>query len=187
MCLRLLHHCQVKPHTGQVVFRPPPPAFFVLKRPRLSTMPATAVYIAAVVGAVAAGYVFKEFVYEPHIAPKIERWAEEFLATRAARRRQRTEPIAVPLRDPSSQNESSHRRRTSTTDTDSHNEDSLNPFGSHNDSIELERLISSEVRDWRSEVDRSQSRRLRHRSNAAGTPSAVEVCNLDPTAIHFVK
>ncbi|KAG1722503.1 hypothetical protein EDD22DRAFT_1022648 [Suillus occidentalis] len=51
-------------------------------------MPApVAVCVVAAIASVAAVIAFHEFVYEPHIAPAIERWAEDFLANRRARRR----------------------------------------------------------------------------------------------------
>lgn len=51
-------------------------------------MPApVAVCVVAAIAGVAAVIVFYEFVFEPHIAPAIERWAEDFLAKRRARRR----------------------------------------------------------------------------------------------------
>lgn len=61
-------------------------------------MPAAAVYVAAVVGAAAAGYAFKEFVYEPHLAPILKQWAEDMQARRQERRRrmQRAAPVSVP-------------------------------------------------------------------------------------------
>ncbi|KAF8165929.1 hypothetical protein B0H34DRAFT_256111 [Crassisporium funariophilum] len=48
-------------------------------------MPAPAVYILAVLGTVGAAYAFKEFVYEPHIAPHIDRWKFEYMAARRRR------------------------------------------------------------------------------------------------------
>ncbi|KAG2091977.1 uncharacterized protein F5147DRAFT_435635 [Suillus discolor] len=51
-------------------------------------MPApVAVCVVAAIAGVAAVIAFHEFVFEPHIAPAIERWAENFLADRRARRR----------------------------------------------------------------------------------------------------
>ncbi|KAG2137058.1 hypothetical protein DEU56DRAFT_354549 [Suillus clintonianus] len=51
-------------------------------------MPApVAVCVVAAIAGVAAVIAFHEFVFEPHIAPAIERWAEDFLAKRRARRR----------------------------------------------------------------------------------------------------
>jgi len=61
-------------------------------------MPAPAVYVAAFIGAAAAGYAFKEFVYEPHLAPVIHQWAADFQSLREARRRrgQYAPPVQVP-------------------------------------------------------------------------------------------
>lgn len=57
-------------------------------------MPApVAVCVVAAIAGVAAVIAFHEFVYEPHIAPAIERWAEDFLANRRARRRG---PVPLP-------------------------------------------------------------------------------------------
>ncbi|GLB34337.1 hypothetical protein LshimejAT787_0112210 [Lyophyllum shimeji] len=115
-------------------------------------MPAPAVYILAIVGTIAAGIAFKEFVYEPHIAPKVEQWAEEFVARRRARRRQGAG--AVPVLAPSSGRDEVVKGKRSDSDDE----------GDHSrQSIELENLLAKEVREWRSEVDRSQ---LRHRGNA---------------------
>ncbi|PCH40708.1 hypothetical protein WOLCODRAFT_136951 [Wolfiporia cocos MD-104 SS10] len=56
-------------------------------------MPAPAVYVLGAVGAIGAMYVFGKFVYEPHIAPHLEVWAESFLEHRRRARRQRQGPI----------------------------------------------------------------------------------------------
>lgn len=57
-------------------------------------MPApVAVCVVAAIAGVAAVIAFREFVFEPHIAPAIERWAEDFLAKRRARRR---DPVPFP-------------------------------------------------------------------------------------------
>ncbi|KAF9463722.1 hypothetical protein BDZ94DRAFT_1163526 [Collybia nuda] len=133
-------------------------------------MPAPAVYILAVVGTIAVGIAFKEFVYEPHLAPKIEQWAEEFLARRQARRRQRAGPIAVPVSN-AGVNDEEFLRRSKRSDSDDDNDE-----GQMRQSIELENLVTREVREWRSEVDRSQPRGLRHRTNAgaSGSRSALD-------------
>ncbi|KAF9004240.1 hypothetical protein BDQ17DRAFT_1541476 [Cyathus striatus] len=118
-------------------------------------MPAPAVYVLAVVGAVGAAFAFKEFVYEPVIAPRVERWAAEYLAKRAARRRRLAEPVAsAPLR--------THRRRrsdsvSSDTDTSDGDEGHDNPKGKGvkpGDSIEMNEL---EVHEWRKNVHRSRT------------------------------
>ncbi|KAJ3811497.1 hypothetical protein F5876DRAFT_64717 [Lentinula aff. lateritia] len=59
-------------------------------------MPAPAVYVIAVLGTVAAGFAFKEYVYDPHIKPKVRQWQMEFAAGREARRRRRM-PVAVSV------------------------------------------------------------------------------------------
>ncbi|KAJ3506031.1 hypothetical protein NLJ89_g7100 [Agrocybe chaxingu] len=59
-------------------------------------MPAPAVYVLAVLGTVGAVIAFKEFVYDPHIVPALERWKAEYDARREARRR-REAPVEVPM------------------------------------------------------------------------------------------
>ncbi|KAJ3935943.1 MAG: hypothetical protein NXY57DRAFT_351147 [Lentinula lateritia] len=59
-------------------------------------MPAPAVYVIAVLGTVAVGFAFKEYVYDPHIKPKVRQWQTEFAAGREARRRRRM-PVAVSV------------------------------------------------------------------------------------------
>jgi hypothetical protein len=85
-------------------------------------MPATAVYVVAAVAAVAAGIAFKEvcyfspaevrspmiiltydaqFVYDPHLAPKVERWWDEIKAhsrETVRRHRNRSSASAVDVR-----------------------------------------------------------------------------------------
>lgn len=106
-----------------------------------------------------------QFVYEPHIAPKFEQWAEEFIAVREARRRQRTPTAPIS------------NRRSSSSDSGSSDEKALprlpgqrDSFSGSNDEmqegIRLETLVAREVREWRTEVDRSQS--LRRRTTASG-------------------
>jgi hypothetical protein len=70
-------------------------------------------------------------VYEPHIAPKFERWAEEYLARRRARRGQ---PVAVPVE--MQQNGPSRRY-------------SDEQAGSE----ELENLVAREVSEWRDNIE----------------------------------
>ncbi|KAF8887239.1 hypothetical protein CPB84DRAFT_1523375 [Gymnopilus junonius] len=62
-------------------------------------MPAPAVYVLAVVGTVSAVLAFKEFVYEPHIAPAIDRWYIEYQAARMRRQRQAAVVSAAPEDD----------------------------------------------------------------------------------------
>ncbi|KAH7910327.1 hypothetical protein BJ138DRAFT_980962, partial [Hygrophoropsis aurantiaca] len=96
-------------------------------------MPAPAIvgaYVVAAIAGTVAIVAFKEFVYETHIAPVIERWAEEFVAERQARRR-RSSPVAMEV--------SADTR----PDTNSkHNNDDAEAF-------ELEGLVAREVDEWR--------------------------------------
>ncbi|KAF8727749.1 hypothetical protein AX14_007057 [Amanita brunnescens Koide BX004] len=54
-------------------------------------MPAPAYIVAASLTAAAATFVFVRFIYEPHIAPALERLAEDFLERRRAAQREREE------------------------------------------------------------------------------------------------
>ncbi|KAF8555543.1 hypothetical protein OG21DRAFT_1483791 [Imleria badia] len=122
--------------------------------------PPAVVYVFAAVVGVAAVFAFKEFVYEPHIAPTLEAWAEDFLERRRAARSRRAS--AVPVR--------SSRRRNSSASSDSRPHDNdpqrdlgqservLGPHDFSVDGFELEALASREVDDWRNEVLRSQER-----------------------------
>ncbi|KAL4245843.1 hypothetical protein ABKN59_001598 [Abortiporus biennis] len=62
-------------------------------------MPGPVVYVAVVIGTVAAALAFHEFIYEPHIAPKVEAWAESFIERRRRQRENRNGPIAVPVQE----------------------------------------------------------------------------------------
>ncbi|KAG1800708.1 hypothetical protein EV424DRAFT_232302 [Suillus variegatus] len=103
-------------------------------------MPApVAVCVVAAIAGVAAVIAFHEFVFEPHIAPAIERWAENFLANRRARRR---DPVPLQStrgpghRDPGPSG-ADLRRRT--------------PAGEE-DSVELQGFNLDE---WRNQVHRT--------------------------------
>ncbi|KAI0751194.1 hypothetical protein C8Q80DRAFT_1156005 [Daedaleopsis nitida] len=117
-------------------------------------MPGPAVYaVVGVVAFVAVGIAFHELVYEPHIAPKVEAWAENYLERRRQRRRQRQGPtLAQPVRDDGDENSS---RRSSVTSDD--RSPGPHPGG---DSIELEQLAATERNVWR---DPSSMAGLRHR------------------------
>lgn len=104
-----------------------------------------------------------QYVYEPHIAPKLEQWATEFIAKREARRRQRAGAIPISVSHRTDEDLSS-RRRSKLSDSDDEGVEMRQ-------SIELENLIAKEVREWRSEVNRSQTRGLRHRNNAGPSGS----------------
>ena len=91
-----------------------------------------------------------QFVYEPHIAPKVEEWKHQFKARRRARKEQRSRsvPIAVslsPVRDNSADEEDDKR------------------------SYELEQLVSNEILEWRGKVDQSST--IRQRKSTAVRPA----------------
>ncbi|KAG1736418.1 uncharacterized protein EDB91DRAFT_504891 [Suillus paluster] len=94
-------------------------------------MPApVAVYVVAAIASVAAVLAFKEFVFEPHIAPAIERWVDERRA-RANERARRRGPVPVPATRRSGDGEPgpsgvAPRKRTSVTQGDSIELDGLN-------------------------------------------------------------
>ncbi|TFK74520.1 hypothetical protein BDN72DRAFT_893192 [Pluteus cervinus] len=119
-------------------------------------MPAAVYIVVAVVGVFAVGYAFKEFVYEPHLAPKVEQWREEIAAARreATRRRQGQHMVPVPQRGYSDDQAPLIPRSPSPRND-------LNT----RDGIPLEPLVSSEVDEWRSEIHANQSLRRRHQPN----------------------
>lgn len=106
-------------------------------------MPApVAVYVVAAIAGVAAAVAFHEFVFEPHIAPAIERWAEDFLAKRRARR---GDPVPVPSTRGSGDGDpgpsgADPRKRSPVREEDF---------------IELEGLNLGHVDEWRNTVHRT--------------------------------
>ncbi|KZT29547.1 hypothetical protein NEOLEDRAFT_1145245 [Neolentinus lepideus HHB14362 ss-1] len=136
-------------------------------------MPGPAVYaVVAVVSTVAVVYAFKEFIYEPHIAPRVEAWAENYIARRRARRQQRQGPVPAQPH----------------TTSDDGSEDEAGPRGHDiNTSIELERLVGREVDEWRNDVDRSQSQLRQRRTHSALDESNVSIpfVPMSPTHVLF--
>ncbi|KAF7347100.1 hypothetical protein MVEN_01464100 [Mycena venus] len=151
---------------------------------------AVGMYVLAAVGTVAAGLAFKEFVYEPHIAPRVERWAEEFLAKRKARRMKRAgkQAVAVP-----STSGAGAGAGASVGANDTDLDAGVDADGKS--TYELENLVADEVRQWRSQVDvhATASSGLRHRKTRSSTVgSALDESNiiipydtLTPTHILF--
>ncbi|KAH7922575.1 hypothetical protein BV22DRAFT_1048802 [Leucogyrophana mollusca] len=99
---------------------------------------AVGVYVVAAIAGTAAIVAFKEFVYEPHIAPAIERWAEDFVARRQARR-SRSAPVPIAVSGDTRPDAGSKR-----------DDDEAETF-------ELEGLVAREVDEWRNEVHRSRT------------------------------
>ncbi|CAA7259418.1 unnamed protein product [Cyclocybe aegerita] len=148
-------------------------------------MPAPAVYVLAILGTVGAVFAFKEFVYEPHIVPALERWKAEYDARREARRR-RGAPIEVPM---------SERRHSETNDSPNDEDDSGNsasasgpstwrsefmrngllrrrgasaqpPVHATGRDVELESLVAPEVSAWRNATSNGAAQDVGQRSSA---------------------
>ncbi|KAF9779421.1 hypothetical protein BJ322DRAFT_349948 [Thelephora terrestris] len=121
-------------------------------------MPGPAVYVVVAIGAVATGYVLKQFVYDPHIAPIIRDWREQRNARRNSRQRPYSPvPAAPEYRSP---------RRSPTP--------SRSPSP-----IELDTVVASEVDGWRSFA----SMRHRRTNNALDDriPDEVDYPLLSPS------
>ncbi|PFH48985.1 hypothetical protein AMATHDRAFT_64080 [Amanita thiersii Skay4041] len=86
-------------------------------------MPTVPAVVIGVIATITVGYVFKQYVYEPHIAPALERLAEDYLERRARARAQRrntrvsTSPITVEVDDIPLQSTSHTQHSTPTTPT----------------------------------------------------------------------
>jgi len=115
-------------------------------------MPGPAVYVVAVVGGVAAVIAFKQFVYDPHLAPRIRAWREVRAAQQQERRRRRE---LVPV---------SANRNTDNRPRDLKRKEKHSGDDDHNDSphapVELDTLFYREIEQWR---NTSSSSTLRHR------------------------
>ncbi|TRM67762.1 hypothetical protein BD626DRAFT_534075 [Schizophyllum amplum] len=136
-------------------------------------MPTPAVYVLAIVGTVAAGLAFKEFVYEPHIAPKIEQWAEEFLERRRRSRfRTLNRPYEVPFFDTDGLDD---KRSDSTAANDL---DDKKTF-------ELEQLVTKEVHEWRKEVERSTLRQRKPQLHSSIDDDSGDARHLRPAVTHL--
>ena len=117
-------------------------------------------------------------MYEPHLAPKIEQWAEEFIAKRRARRQQSAaaaNPVSVPVPLHGDEDSASRRKHRKSGPGSGHDGPEMSQ------SIELENLITKEVSEWRSEVDRSQtrSRGLRQRGHVGRSGGSDSLHSLE--------
>ncbi|KAK7696097.1 hypothetical protein QCA50_000740 [Cerrena zonata] len=138
-------------------------------------MPGPAVYVVATVALVATfatAFAFKEFVYEPHLAPRIEAWAANYVENRRRNRAHQQGPIAASPVSGSTRNENQTRR-------DSGNDSSSSSDDEHDndpESIELQDLVTraSEVDDWRGEVHRRSST-IRNRR----APAVIDEANAE--------
>ncbi|KAF7791767.1 hypothetical protein EIP86_002791 [Pleurotus ostreatoroseus] len=123
-------------------------------------MPGPAVYVVAavaVIGTVAAAVAFKEFVYDPHLAPKFEAWGEVMAERRRRARARRQGPIAVPAMSES--RPADLARTTSKKDSDDESDD--------HPSVELEDMATKGSADWKS-TNSSPNGTLRQRKPRSG-------------------
>ncbi|KAI6166485.1 hypothetical protein EDD17DRAFT_64024 [Pisolithus thermaeus] len=138
--------------------------------------PHVAALVVVAVASVAATAAFYQFVYEPHIAPAIEAWAEDFIARRRATRNARAVPISTsqrPQRSHSSSSSSSPSSSTRGADGSPRDDPSATctrrathrttgtrgRTGRNLDNVEsyeLEALVANDVEEWRNDVRRSQ-------------------------------
>lgn len=89
----------------------------------------------------------------------MERWAEQFIAKRKARRQQKAH-LAAPV--PSNPKVNSAKVRSKRSDSGDDGDDTRS-------SIELEQLVTREVNEWRSDVGRSRAGlRLRKKGSSLG-------------------
>ncbi|CAL1699919.1 unnamed protein product [Somion occarium] len=121
-------------------------------------MPGPAVYVVVAVATVAAAIAFEQFVYEPHIAPRLEAFAQAFIENR---RRRRLGPVAVSQNPPRT-DENQARRDGGKKKHDDDDEPT---------SVELQNLVAREVDEWRNGVQRKST--LRNRK----TPTVIDESN----------
>ncbi|KZV72133.1 hypothetical protein PENSPDRAFT_683987 [Peniophora sp. CONT] len=121
-------------------------------------MPAPMVYVAVSVCTVAAALAFKEFVYDPHLRPKLQEFWEE----QRQRRRRRHQPMAQRGRRDDSSSGSSNDLGDDNVPLGFHH---AVPLGSLHGGIELETLVAQEVDAWRNGVEvRPDTSGLRQRT-----------------------
>ncbi|KAI0650865.1 hypothetical protein C8Q79DRAFT_998612 [Trametes meyenii] len=145
-------------------------------------MPGPAVYIAvAVVGVVAVGIAFHELVYEPHIAPKVEVWAESFLERRRQRRRSGQRPVLVNSH-PFEQGDENGTRRSADGRQDKKKADD----DDDSTSIELEQLAAAERNAWRGDAGPSSGLRQRKATGEIDESNTfIPYPAMDPTHVIF--
>lgn len=162
-------------------------------------MPGPAVYALAAVATVGAIIVFKEFVYDPHIAPLIDELNQD-------RRRRRHHPIAVPIGTGSSTDDddlhhSARRKnvnkrprrlnRRFKTDTESEDDSDIERYGpphtpSRSNDIELDAFVKRDVQDWRHNgLSTTGTTGMRHRRNAGSSGNAVSALDESNHIIPF--
>jgi len=116
-------------------------------------VPAVAMYVAVAVGTAVTLVVFKELVYDPHIAPKVNAWRE----TRAQQRRHLVPVLVRSTSNLNSPKASSSRQGLGKKSSDHESSDDDDGNGV---SVEMEELVAKETAEWQS---RGQNTTLRHR------------------------
>ncbi|KIP03079.1 hypothetical protein PHLGIDRAFT_16121 [Phlebiopsis gigantea 11061_1 CR5-6] len=114
--------------------------------------PPVYVAVAGVVIVFAAAIAFKEFVYTPHIAPKVEAWQE----TRQRRSRRR-QPAPVPASSQDSDDDDD-KPPVRGTGADTGRPDNFGEM-----SVELQDLVASEQAEWQSSSGKNTLRQRRGR------------------------
>lgn len=114
-------------------------------------------------------------MYEPHIAPRLELWAAEFIEHRRARRMRQRGPTAVPVSIPLLRRHGDNHSEHSSSDSDpgpdmreddSHSRDLRQPSDLFTTSARVTGFDPNVTHEGRSEVGQSQlSNNLRHRTN----------------------
>ncbi|GJE87303.1 hypothetical protein PsYK624_033860 [Phanerochaete sordida] len=131
-------------------------------------MPAPYVIVGVAVVSFAAVLAFKEFVYDPHLAPKFD----EFLERRRQRQRQqRQEPVGVPARESSDTGSDDSDDDRPLLPRDS--EDGMRDADSM--SIELMDLRARETAEWRSP---NTNGTLRQRNPSVMTSNVLDESNV---------
>ncbi|KZT06450.1 uncharacterized protein LAESUDRAFT_714208 [Laetiporus sulphureus 93-53] len=142
-------------------------------------MPAPAAYVigaVSVVAAFAAALAFKEFVYEPHIAPQLEAWATSYIENR----RRRRERHGLILVQSSSENEhggeNRARRSSDIRNTNTEQEDGT--------SVEMEQFPTAEAtRHWVAERREANLRRRRTAGMMDESNTFVPYIPMSPTHV----
>lgn len=172
-------------------------------------MPAPAIYVIAIVGTIGAAIAFKEFVYEPHIVPAIDRWKAEYQAAR--RRRQEAELYAAQVEVQMTQTQTRGSGKVSNDErSDDDDEPSSSGSGKPMDGkfmtgglllrrseynspqkggdVELDNLVAREVSEWRNDNSIQVLRQRKNLPEHAMDESihAIPYSPLSPSRTHVV-
>ena len=109
-------------------------------------------------------------MYDPHIVPVVDRWQARYTARK--RERRGLAPVQV------NGNGKGNDPTSAGTELQSLGRNRDADEAEERKSTELENMVTKEVDEWRSAVDRSQSG-LRHRTNAGTSGGALEEVNFN--------